>query len=278
MPVPDLTPLTPAQREAAARLLAATTRPAAELGVLFARHGHELALVGGPVRDVFLNRDPGDLDLATDASPEEVLEITASWADASWTVGIDFGTIGLRKSHRTFEITTYRSERYQPGSRKPDVRYERSLEGDLTRRDFTVNAMAARLPALELVDPCGGLTDLKDKVLRTPGRPEDSFTDDPLRIMRAARLSAQLGFEPAAEVRTAMAGLAGRLEIVSVERVAGELAKLILTPDPVRGIELLVDTGVAEHVLPEIPLLRLEVDEHYRHKDVYQHSDRKSVV
>jgi poly(A) polymerase len=272
VPVPDSFPLTPAQRKAAAELLAAVTRPVDELGLIFARHDHELALVGGPVRDVFLRRIPRDLDLATDASPEEVLEITRSWADASWTVGIKFGTIGLRKGDIEFEITTYRSEKYQAGSRKPDVRYGKSLEGDLARRDFTVNAMAGRLPSRELVDPFGGLADLKDKVLRTPGRPEDSFTDDPLRILRAARFAAQLGFEPTAEVKTAMAELAGQVEIVSAERIRDELTKLILAPDPVRGIRLLVDTGVAEWVLPEIPRLRLEVDEHYRHKDVYQHS------
>jgi poly(A) polymerase len=272
MPVPDPTPLTPAQRKAAARLLAVVTRPADELSRLFARHHHELALVGGLVRDVFLRRPHGDLDLATDALPEEVLEITGPWADASWTVGIDFGTIGLRKGDTTFEITTYRSEKYQPGSRKPEVRYGKSLEGDLSRRDFTVNAMAARLPARELVDPFNGLGDLKDKVLRTPGSPEDSFTDDPLRIMRAARFSAQLGFEPTSEVKHAMTELAGRLEIVSAERIKDELTKLLLAPDPVRGIGLLVDTGVADYVLPEVPRLRLEVDEHHRHKDVYQHS------
>jgi poly(A) polymerase len=253
-------------------LLAAVTRPADELGRLFARRSRELALVGGPVRDVFLGRVPGDLDLATDAWPEEVLAITSGWADASWTVGIEFGTIGLRKGDVTFEVTTYRSEKYQAGSRKPDVQYGRSLEGDLGRRDFTVNAMAARLPSRELVDPFGGLADLRAKVLRSPGRPEDSFTDDPLRILRAARFSAQLGFEPTAEVRRAMTELAGRLEIVSAERIRDELTKLILAAAPVRGIELLVDTGVADQVLPEIPGLRLEVDEHYRHKDVYHHS------
>jgi poly(A) polymerase len=272
MPVSDSTPLTPEQRKAAARLLAAHTRPLDDLALLFARHGHQLALVGGPVRDVFLRRRPGDIDLTTDASPEQVLKITADWADASWTVGIEFGTIGLRKGDSKLEITTYRSERYREGSRKPDVRYEKTLEGDLGRRDFTVNAMAARLPAGDLVDPFGGLRDLRDKVLRTPGRPEDSFTDDPLRILRAARFAAQLGFEPTVGVRDAMTQFAGRLAIVSAERIRDELTKLMLAPAPVAGIALLVDTGVAEQVLPEIPRLRLEVDEHYRHKDVYQHS------
>jgi poly(A) polymerase len=272
MPVPDPIALTAEQRKAAARLLAAATRPVADLPGLFIRQGHELALVGGPVRDVFLRRRPGDLDLTTDATPQQVLEITAGWADATWSMGIEFGTIGLRKGSHKIEITTYRSEHYQEGSRKPDVHYEKTLEGDLSRRDFTVNAMAARLPTNELVDPFGGLRDLNDKVLRTPGSAADSFTDDPLRIMRAARFAAQLGFTPTAEVIEAMREYAGRLEIVSAERIRDELTKLMLAPDPIRGIMLLVDTGVAEQVLPEIPRLRLERDEHFRHKDVYQHS------
>src|SRR5579875_3863387 len=272
MPVSQTSTLTPEQRQAAAKLLAAVTRPLAGLAALFTRQGHELALVGGPVRDVFLRRQPGDLDLTTDASPEQVLELTADWADSSWPVGIEFGTVGLRKGDSKLEITTYRSERYQAGSRKPDVRYAATLEEDLGRRDFTVNAMAARLPGHELVDPFGGLRDLRDKLLRTPGEPAVSFTDDPLRIMRAARFTAQLGFRPTPEVKDAMAKYAGRLAIVSAERIRDELTKLMLAPDPVSGIVLLVDTAVADQVLPEVPQLRLEVDEHYRHKDVYQHS------
>jgi poly(A) polymerase len=272
MPVPDSTPLTTEQRKAAAKLLGEVTRPLDELARLFARNGHQLALVGGSVRDVFLRRTPGDLDLTTDASPERVLEISSGWADAAWTVGIEFGTIGLRRGDRKIEITTYRSESYHAGSRKPDVRYEKTLEGDLGRRDFTVNAMAARLPSGELVDPFGGLRDLRAKVLRTPGAPADSFTDDPLRILRAARFAAQLGFKPADGVVAAMRELAGRLAIVSAERIRDELVKLMLAPAPVRGIELLVDTEAAERVLPEVPKLRLEADEHFRHKDVYRHS------
>jgi poly(A) polymerase len=247
--------------------------PAAdELGRLFAGHGHELALVGGPVRDVFLGRKPGDLDLTTDAPPEEVLRIIRDWADKVWTVGIDFGTVGLRKNGTIFEITTYRSEEYAPRSRKPGVHYGTSLEEDLRRRDFTINAMAARLPGHELVDPFGGLAALREKVLRTPGTPDESFSDDPLRILRAARFAAQLGFTVADDVQEAMGRQASRLDIVSAERITDELTKLMLTPDPARGIELLVDTGVAATVLPEIPKLRLEADEHFRHKDVYQHS------
>jgi poly(A) polymerase len=272
MPVPDSTELTPAQRKAVAKLLAAVIRPLDDLALLFTRAGHQLALVGGPVRDAFLRREPGDLDLTTDALPEQVLEITAGWADATWTVGIKFGTVGLRKGDRLLEITTYRSERYEEHSRKPEVAYGTTLEGDLARRDFTVNAMAVRLPSGELVDPFGGLRDLRDQVLRTPGTAEDSFTDDPLRIMRAARFAAQLGFEPSDDVKDAMTALAGRLEVVSAERIRDELTKLMLAPDPVRGIRLLVDTGVAEQVLPEVPKLRLTADEHFRHKDVYEHS------
>ncbi|MGA8458987.1 MAG: CCA tRNA nucleotidyltransferase [Streptosporangiaceae bacterium] len=276
MPVPDSTPLTPQQRRAAARLLAAAAS-ADELGRLFASHGHELALVGGPVRDVFLGRSPGDLDLTTDATPARVLEIIDAWADQFWTVGIEFGTVGMRKGSEIFEITTYRSEQYTGRSRKPDVEYGKSLTEDLSRRDFTVNAMAARLPGLELVDPFGGMADLRSKVLRTPGPPEVSFGDDPLRILRAARFTAQLGFTVAPEARAAMTELAPRLQPpkVSAERISAELSKLLLSPlpsGPRRGIALLVDTGVADQVLPEVPKLRLEMDEHFRHKDVYLHS------
>ena len=243
--------------------------------MLFAQHGHELALVGGPVRDVFLGRPHGDLDLTTDAPPTRVLEIVDGWADQVWKIGIEFGTVGMRKGSEILEITTYRSEQYALKSRKPEVRYGRSLEEDLSRRDFTINAMAARLPSYELVDPFSGLRDLKQKVLRTPGSPEASLTDDPLRILRAARFAAQLGFTVSPEVRAAMTELAPRLAIVSAERISAELSKLLLSPlagGPRRGIALLVDTGVADQVLPEVPRLRLEQDEHYRHKDVYLHS------
>jgi poly(A) polymerase len=275
MPVPDSTPLSPEQREAAARLLSAVSPAAGELGSLFASRGHELALVGGSVRDVFLGRSPGDLDLTTDAPPARVLEITKSWADQTWTIGIEFGTVGMRKGSEVFEITTYRSEHYERGSRKPGVKYGESLTADLARRDFTVNAMAARLPSYELIDLFGGMRDLKDKLLRTPGSAEASFSDDPLRILRAARFAAQLGFTVSDEVRAAMTELAPRLSIVSAERISAELSKLLLAEPPGgprRGIALLVDTRVADRVLPEVPALRLEMDEHFRHKDVYLHS------
>jgi poly(A) polymerase len=260
------------QRKAAAALLRERVPEVADIGRLFIKHGHELALVGGPVRDVLRGRRPTDLDLTTDATPEQVLTVIDGWADATWTVGIAFGTVGLRKGNSVFEITTYRSEQYRATSRKPAVRYGRSLEEDLSRRDFTINAMAARLPGYELVDPFGGMDALKEKVLRTPRQPKDSFSDDPLRILRAARFAAKLGFTLAAEVRAAMTGQAPRLEIVSAERIADELTKLMLTPDPALGIDVLVQTDVADQVLPEVSRLRMEADEHHRHKDVYQHS------
>ena len=265
-------PMSDEQRKAAAALLRERVPAAAEIGRLFARHGHELALVGGPVRDVFLGQVPGDLDLTTDATPEEVLAMTKRWADKTWTVGIAFGTVGLRKGNSVFEITTYRSEQYERTSRRPDVQYGRSLEEDLGRRDFTINAMAATLPGYEFTDPYRGFDALREKVLRTPGPPEQSFSDDPLRILRAARFAAKLGFTVAPEVRAAMTEQAGRLEIVSAERITSELTKLMLTPDPALGIDVLVQTGVADEVLPEVSRLRMEADEHHRHKDVYQHS------
>jgi poly(A) polymerase len=275
--VPESSDLTPHQRRAAAALLREPAAAIADLADLFAASGHELSLVGGIVRDVFLGRDRQDreFDLATDARPDQVREITRRWADKTWETGIEFGTLGLRKGSVICEITTYRSEEYQPDSRKPEVRYGRSLEADLSRRDFTVNAIAVRLPSLELVDPFGGMRDLRAKVLRTPGKPEDSFSDDALRMLRAARFAAQLGFSVVPEVQAAMTAMAGRLSVVSAERISAELTKLIRAPGPdgpVRGIAVLVDTGVADQVLPEVPKLRLEIDEHFRHKDVYQHS------
>jgi poly(A) polymerase len=265
-------PMSNEQRKAVAALLRERVPAAAEIGRLFARHGHELALVGGPVRDVLLGQQPGDLDLTTDATPAQVLEMTKGWADKTWTIGIAFGTVGLRKGSLVFEITTYRSEQYGRTSRRPDVQYGKSLAEDLGRRDFTVNAMAARLPGYEFTDPYRGFEALREKVLRTPGAPEQSFGDDPLRILRAARFAAKLGFTVADDVRTAMTEQANRLEIVSAERITSELAKLMLTPDPALGIDVLVQTEVADQVLPEVSRLRMEADEHHRHKDVYQHS------
>jgi poly(A) polymerase len=252
--------------------LAARAGVALELGDVFAAAGHELALVGGPVRDALLGRLGDDLDLTTDARPERVLELVDGWADAVWDVGISFGTVGLRKGDHKLEITTYRAEAYDRESRKPDVSYGESLADDLVRRDFTVNAMAVRLPSLELVDLHDGVADLRDGVIRTPGTPEESFSDDPLRMMRAARFASTLGFTVVPEVIEAMTAMCGRLAIVSAERVRDELMKLVLGEHPRAGLLLLVETGLAQLVLPELPALALEVDEHHRHKDVYEHT------
>lgn len=243
-----------------------------ELGRRFADAGHELALVGGPVRDAMLGRQHNDLDLTTSAHPDVTEALLKGWADAIWDMGRQFGTIGCRKGEWQVEITTYRSESYDPESRKPEVEYGDSLTGDLGRRDFTVNAMAVALPGRALEDPYGGILDLAHGVLRTPGRPEDSFSDDPLRMMRAARFAAQLGFDVAPEVVAAMTAMAGRIGIISAERVRDELVKLVCAPYPRLGLALLVDTGLADLVLPELPALKLERDEHHRHKDVYEHT------
>lgn len=250
----------------------ATSPNVARLATAFEHAGHEIALVGGPVRDAFLGRPVSDLDFTTDALPEQILAIVEPIADAHWDIGRAFGTIGARIGGETFEITTYRSDAYDGATRKPEVQFGDSLEADLTRRDFTVNAMALRLPAQVLVDPSGGVDDLLARRLTTPSSPEISFGDDPLRMLRAARFSAQLGFDVSRETVDAMAALADRIEIISVERVSDELSKLLLTDDPVPGIRLLVETGLAQLVLPEVPALRLEVDEHAHHKDVYEHS------
>jgi poly(A) polymerase len=242
------------------------------LGERFSEAGEELALVGGPVRDALLGRLQNDLDLTTSARPETIERLLAGWADATWDMGREFGTIGCRKGEWTIEITTYRSDTYDPDSRKPQVRYGDTLEGDLGRRDFTVNAMAVHLPGTRFVDPHGGLVDLAHRVLRTPAAPEVSFSDDPLRMMRAARFTAQLGFTVAPEVVAAMTDMAARIEIISAERVRDELVKLVCAPYPRRGLTLLVETGLAERVLPELPALALERDEHHRHKDVYEHT------
>ena len=245
-----------------------------EVGERFAAAGYEIALVGGPVRDVLLGRfgPDHDLDFTTNARPTKILDILEGWADAIWDVGIKFGTVGARKNGRELEITTYRTETYDPTSRKPEVEFGDSLEGDLHRRDFTVNAMAMRLPAMEFVDPYKGVSDLAARTLRTPATPQQSFDDDPLRMMRAARFSAQLEFEIDDEVFAAMSQMAERISIVSPERVREEFMKLVMSDHPRRGLRALVDTGLAELVLPELPLLQLEEDEHHHHKDVYEHT------
>jgi poly(A) polymerase len=244
----------------------------AEVGRRFAAAGYELALVGGSVRDALMGRLGTDLDFATSARPDEIERVLGSWVDARWDVGREFGTIGARVGEWTLEITTYRADSYDADSRKPAVAFGDTLEADLRRRDFAVNAMALALPSQEFVDPFGGLQDLADQLIRTPGSPEESFSDDPLRMMRAARFVAQLGFAVAPDVVRAINEMAGRIEIVSAERVRDELVKLLSAPAPRPGLRLLVDTGLAARVLPELPALRLERDEHHRHKDVYEHS------
>jgi len=238
----------------------------------FADAGFELALVGGPVRDALLGRATNDLDYTTDARPDDILRIVKPISTATWDVGREFGTIGAKVQGEQVEITTYRADSYDGVTRKPTVEFGDTLEQDLTRRDFTVNAMALRVPGPTLVDPTGGVEDLLAEVLRTPIDAHVSFGDDPLRMLRAARFSSQLGFRVASETVAAMTELRETLRIVSAERIQGELVKLLQTDDPVRGIRLLVETGLAGEFLPEIPALRLEVDEHHHHKDVYEHS------
>jgi poly(A) polymerase len=263
--------LTDAQRQAVSALLQVSP-VADELARRLERGGYETALVGGSVRDALLGRLGTDLDFAVSAPPEQVLAAVRGWADATWTTGIAFGTVGVQRAGLRLEITTYRTDAYDERSRKPAVAYGDTLEGDLSRRDFTINAMAVTLPGRRFVDPHGGLTDLATGLLRTPGLPEDSFSDDPLRMLRAARFAAQLGFTVDPAAVDAMTAMAARIEIVSAERVRDELGKLLLAPYPRRGLALLVDTGLAEHILPELPRLRLERDEHHRHKDVYEHT------
>jgi poly(A) polymerase len=263
--------------DAMARLRELAERAAvAQLAGLFQEAGFELAIVGGTVRDAFLGRgltgDDVDLDFTTNARPEQTEAVLAPLGKTLWDAGRRFGTIGVRLGGYLCEITTYRSDSYDGTTRKPEVEFGDSLEADLSRRDFTVNAMALQVPELKLVDPTGGFDDLLAGRLRTPGGPQISFGDDPLRMLRGARFRAQLGFELDPEAAEAAQRMAPSLEIVAAERVQQELAKLLLAPEPSAGIRVLVDTGLADQVLPEVPALRLEIDEHARHKDVYEHS------
>lgn len=261
----------PTPHEALDALLAGAPR-VVELAGRFAAAGHELALVGGPVRDALLGRVGTDWDLATSARPQQSEQVLSGWADAVWDIGREYGTIGARKDGLDLEVTTYRRDTYDPDTRKPDVDYGDTLEGDLARRDFTINAMALHLADRLFVDPFGGLGDLSRQVLRTPSTPEQSFSDDPLRMLRAARFTAALGFTADPGVVEAMTELAERITIVSAERVRDELVKLVTSPRPRDGLTLLVDTGLADQVLPEVSALRMTKDEHNRHKDVYEHS------
>ena len=245
-----------------------------KLANAFNAAGFKLALVGGPVRDAILGRLGNDLDFTTDAKPAQTKKILESWADAVWEIGAEFGTIAARKGEIEVEITTYRSESYDPDSRKPDVQFGESIEADLKRRDFTINAMALELTTQPptFIDLFNGITDLQNKVIKTPGKPEDSFSDDPLRMMRAARFMSQLNFAVDPAVITAITNMADRLKIISAERIRDEFTKTLLSANPRLGITLLVETGLADKFLPEIPKLKLEIDEHHHHKDVYEHT------
>jgi poly(A) polymerase len=243
-----------------------------KLGKRFSDAGHELALVGGPVRDAFLGRTAPDIDFTSSANPDQILEIVKPLSSAHWDIGRAFGTIGARFGDDTVEITTYRADKYSVDSRKPVVEFGTDLNEDLFRRDFTINAMALTLPSKTFVDPFNGLADLLAGIIRTPGKPEDSFGDDPLRMLRAARFASQLGFEIESETFAAMKAMASRIEIISSERIQQELTKLILGKHPRKGLTALVDSGLAAIVLPELPALKLEVDEHHHHKDVYEHT------
>lgn len=243
-----------------------------ELGHRFAAAGHELHLVGGSVRDALLGRLGNDLDFCTSAKPDETLKILKGWAEAIWETGREFGTISAQRRGFKLEITTFRAESYDGVSRNPVVEYGTDLQGDLRRRDFTINAMALSLPDHRFTDPFGGLQDLAARVIRTPGTPRESFSDDPLRMLRAARFVSQLRFTVDPAVRQAMTEMAADLDRITAERIRDEFTKLLCGADPVRGLRLLVDTGLAERFLPELPGLRLEIDEHAQHKDVYEHT------
>ena len=246
------------------------TKPLAER---FRSAGHSVYLVGGTVRDLLLDRPlVGDYDITTDARPDQVKALISGWADAVWTQGERFGTIGAQVGERRYEITTHRSERYEQSSRKPEVEFGDTIEVDLSRRDFTVNAMALALPDPELIDPYNGAADLIASVLRTPLDPGESFTDDPLRMMRAARFIAGYGLKAGPEITAAVVALGERLEIVSQERIRDELDKLIVVDDPSPGLWFLCDTGLTDYFFPELPAMQVEQDPIHRHKDVLSHT------
>ncbi|WEK61453.1 MAG: CCA tRNA nucleotidyltransferase [Candidatus Microbacterium colombiense] len=256
-----------------ARLGALAENPVVRtLAAAFTDAGFDLAVVGGPVRDALLGRETHDLDFTTNASPDEIMKIVKPVSTAQWDIGRAFGTIGARVQGEQVEVTTYRADSYDGITRKPTVEFGDSIDGDLVRRDFTVNSMALLVPSVKLVDPTGGVEDLVAGLLRTPADPAISFGDDPLRMLRAARFSAQLGFRVEETTADAIAQLRQTLTIVSPERIQSELVRLMQSDDPVRGIRVLVDSGLIDEFLPEVSALRLEVDEHHHHKDVYEHS------
>ena len=267
------TPLN-AAAQLAITTLTAQAPEATKLAIAFKAAGFKLALVGGPVRDALLGRLGNDLDFTTDAHPKDCEKILNKWADSVWDIGAAFGTVAGKKGDITVEITTYRSESYNLDSRKPNVEFGKTIEADLSRRDFTINAMALELTTEEptFIDLYNGVSDLQNKLIKTPGKPEDSFSDDPLRMMRAARFMSQLNFEIDPLVVSAIKSMAGRLEIISAERIRDEFIKIMMSDNPRLGITLLVESGLAEIFLPEIPKLKLEIDEHHHHKDVYEHS------
>ncbi|PKI91429.1 CCA tRNA nucleotidyltransferase [Actinomycetales bacterium SN12] len=259
--------------EGLSRLGALAANPVvATLATAFADAGFDLAVVGGPVRDALLGRETHDLDFTTNARPDDILAIVKPISSTQWDIGRAFGTIGARVQGEQVEITTYRADSYDGVTRKPVVEFGDTIDGDLLRRDFTVNAMALQVPAVKLIDPTSGVEDLVSGILRTPIDPEISFGDDPLRMLRAARFSAQLDFAIEDATFAAIEKLRQTLKIVSPERVQGELVRLMQTDDPIRGIRVLVESGLVEEFLPEVSALRLEVDEHHHHKDVYEHS------
>ena len=247
---------------------------ATNLAIAFKAAGFKLALVGGPVRDAILGRLGNDLDFTTDAHPKDCEKILNKWADSVWDIGAAFGTVAGKKGDITVEVTTYRSESYEADSRKPNVEFGKTIEADLSRRDFTINSMALELTTNEptFIDLYNGVGDLQSKLIKTPGKPEDSFSDDPLRMMRAARFMSQLNFTIDPAVITAIKSMTARLEIISAERIRDEFTKIIMSDNPRLGITLLVETGLADIFLPEIPKLKLEIDEHHHHKDVYEHT------
>ncbi len=261
-------------RELALASLVERAPLASSLAAAFKEKGYRLALVGGPVRDAILGRLGNDLDFTTDAHPLETKKILKVWAENIWDTGIAFGTVAGKRGDTTVEVTTYRTEKYEDDSRNPDVEFGDSIEGDLSRRDFTINSMALELTTEvpEFIDPFNGIDDLAKKILRTPVSAAQSFSDDPLRMMRAARFASQLDFTLDEDVVDALHNMAGRITIISAERVRDEFTKLLMSPHPRIGITILVDSGLADFVLPEIPKLRLEIDEHHHHKDVYEHS------